>query len=357
MNTDGSQGIMPASIPLQFLIPDCPFVRVTARKPLTMKIAVTDYSFPNLELEEGIIRQQGYELVALKEKRPAAEIAQLVADADAVITQFAPVTADVIASMQKAKVIVRYGIGVDNVDLEAAKNRGIPVCNVPDYCIDEVADHTLAFILGTTRQVVTNSVQVKGGKWGLATPLDRMHALRDLTVGVVGFGRIGREVASRLRAFKCNVLVSDPVVSAAVVAQAGCAPVSVDELIIRSDIITLHCPSMAKTRGMINRESLARMKSGVILINLSRGDLVDSSALTEALQSGQVSAAALDVFAPEPIPVDHPILKMDQVIVSSHIASCSVPAVRKLRETAANLALMAIRGETLPSVVNGVGKP
>ena len=237
------------------------------------------------------------------------------------ITQFAPVTADVIASMQKAKVIVRYGIGVDNVDLEAAKNRGIPVCNVPDYCIDEVADHTLAFILGTTRQVVTNSVQVKGGKWGLATPLDRMHALRDLTVGVVGFGRIGREV------------------------------------IIRSDIITLHCPSMAKTRGMINRESLARMKSGVILINLSRGDLVDSSALTEALQSGQVSAAALDVFAPEPIPVDHPILNMDQVIVSSHIASCSVPAVRKLRETAANLALMAIRGETLPSVVNGVGKP
>jgi D-3-phosphoglycerate dehydrogenase len=321
-----------------------------------MKIAITDYSFPNLEIEEGILRPLNYELVALKEKRPAADLCALVSDADAVITQFAPVTAEVIASMRKAKVIVRYGIGVDNVDLEAAKKQGIPVCNVPDYCIDEVADHTLAFILATTRQVLPNCTQLRGGKWGLATTLGQMHALRDLTVGVVGFGRIGREVAARLRAFKCKVLVSDPVVSAADVERLGCIPVGLSELLSKSDIVTLHCPSMAQTRGMINRESLSNMKSGVILINLSRGDLVDSASLTEALQSGHVSAAALDVFAPEPIPADHPILKMDQVVVSSHIASCSVPAVKKLRETAAKLAAMAIKGESLPSVVNGVGR-
>lgn len=321
-----------------------------------MKIAVTDYSFADLETEQNIIRPLGYELVSLKEKRSPAEIAQLVADADAVITQFAPVNAEVINSMQKAKAIVRYGIGVDNVDLEAARNKGIPVCNVPDYCIDEVADHTLAFILATTRQVVANAVQNRGGKWGLATGLGQMHALRDLTVGVVGFGRIGREVAARLRAFKCKVLVSDPVVSAADIERTGCTPASLNELLTTSNLITLHCPSTAQTRGMINQTSLAGMKPGVILINLSRGDLVDSAALTAALQSGQVAAAALDVFAPEPIPSDHQILKMDQVIVSSHIASCSVPAVRKLRETAANLAVMAIRGEALPSVVNGVGK-
>ena len=321
-----------------------------------MRIVITDYSFPNLDVEEGILKPLGYDLVAWKEKRSATELTQLVADADAVITQFAPVNAEVIASMQHAKVIVRYGIGVDNVDLEAAKTRGIPVCNVPDYCVDEVADHTLAFILATTRQVVSNCVLLREGKWGLATSLDQMKAMRDLTVGVVGFGRIGREVAARLRAFKCKVLVHDPVVAAAEIERSGSVPVTLTELLSTSDVITLHCPSMAQTRGMINRESLATTKRGVIMVNLSRGDLIDSAALTEALQSGHVGAAALDVFAPEPIPADHPILKMSQVIASAHIASCSVPAVRKLRETAANLAVMALRGEKLPSVVNGVGK-
>ena len=129
-----------------------------------MKIVITDYSFPNLDVEEGILKPLGYDLVAWKEKRSATELTQLVADADAVITQFAPVNAEVIASMQHAKVIVRYGIGVDNVDLEAAKTRGIPVCNVPDYCVDEVADHTLAFILATTRQVVSNFAR-ENGAW------------------------------------------------------------------------------------------------------------------------------------------------------------------------------------------------
>ncbi len=321
-----------------------------------MKIVITDYSFPNLDVEEGILKPAGYDLVAWKEKRSATELTQLVADADAVITQFAPVNAEVIASMQHAKVIVRYGIGVDNVDLEAAKSRGIPVCNVPDYCVDEVADHTLAFILATTRQVVANSVLLREGKWGLATSLDQMKAMRDLTVGVVGFGRIGREVVARLRAFKCKVLVHDPVVAAAEIERSGSFPVALTELLSTSDVITLHCPSMTQTRGMINRESLATTKRGVIIVNLSRGDLIDSASLTEALQSGHVAAAALDVFAPEPIPADHPILKMSQVIASAHIASCSIPAVRKLRETAANLAAMALRGDPLPSIVNGVRK-
>lgn len=319
-----------------------------------MKIAITDYTFPTLEIEEEILRPLGHELVAWKEKRAATDLPQLVADADAVITQFAPVNADVIGSMTRAKVIVRYGIGVDNVDLGAAKERGIPVCNVPDYCIDEVADQTLAFLLATTRQVVTNTNFVREGNWGLATPLKQMRALRDLAVGVVGFGRIGREVVARLRPFKCQVLVHDPVVSAADIERTGCTPVALRELLSQADVITLHCPSTSETRGMINRESLAITKPGVILINVARGDLVDADALTAALQTGHVSAAALDVFAPEPMPSDHPIRKMNNVILASHIASCSVPAVRKLRETAANLAATALRGERLPNVVNGV---
>ncbi len=318
-----------------------------------MKVVITDYTFPSLEIEEGILRTAGVDVVGGQCKTPA-ELIRAVADADAVITQFAPISAEVIGAMGRARVIVRYGIGVDNVDLDAARGRGIPVCNVPDYCIDEVADHTLAFILATTRQVVANATRVRSGKWGLATSLERMLTLRDLTVGVVGFGRIGREVAARLRAFKCRVLVYDPLVPAAEIERAGCRTAPLAELYAESQVVTLHCPSTAHTRGMINQDTLRSMRPGVILINVARGDLVDSTALLEGIERGHVAAAALDVFAPEPIPADHPILRMENVIVSSHIASASVLAVQTLRKTAASLALKALREEPLANVVNGV---
>ena len=317
-----------------------------------MKIAITDYSFPSLDIEESILKSQGHEIVAWKEKKIAAELPTLVADADAVITQFAAVNADVIASMQRAKVIVRYGIGVDNVDLEAAKARGIPVCNVPDYCVDEVADHTLAFILGTTRQVVPNTLHVRDGKWGLATPLDQLRTLRDQTVGIVGFGRIGREVAARLAPFKTRRLVFDAFVAPEVLRNAGCEPVSLDDLLAQSDIVTLHCPSTPRTKKLLNATSIALMKPGSVVINLARGDLVDTAALVAALQSGHLAGAAIDVCDPEPIPTDSPLRSLPNVIVASHIASASPKAVRTLRETVARIAAMALRGEPLPNVVN-----
>ena len=317
-----------------------------------MKIAITDYSFPSLDIEEGILRPLGHEIAALKERKSAAELTTLVADADAVITQFAPVDAHVIGGMQRAKVIVRYGIGVDNVDLEAARARGIPVCNVPDYCIDEVADHTLAFILGTTRQVVPNTLHVRDGKWGLATPLDQLRTLRDQTVGIVGFGRIGREVTARLGPFKSRRLVFDAFVPPEVVRNAGCEPVSLDDLLAQSDIVTLHCPSTPQTKKLLNATSIARMKPGSVVINLARGDLVDAAALVAALQSGHLAGAAIDVCDPEPIPTDSPLRSLPNVIVASHIASASPKAVRTLRETAAHIAVMALRGEPLPNVVN-----
>src|SRR5262245_15535311 len=166
-------------------------------------VVVTDYSFESLDTERAILEPLGCSVIGRRCKTPA-ELIELVADADAVITQFAPVNSTVIAAMRCARVIVRYGIGVDNVDLDAAKARGIPVCNVPAYCIDEVADHTLALILALTRQIVSHCNHIRGGKWGGATRLEAMHALKELTVGIVGFGRIGREVAGRLHAFKCK---------------------------------------------------------------------------------------------------------------------------------------------------------
>lgn len=319
-------------------------------------VAITDYTFPSLEIEEQILQSAGAQIRAGNDKQIAA-LKALVLDADAIITQFAPVNAEVIAAMTRARVIVRYGIGVDNVDLRAAQEQGIPVCNVPDYCIDEVADHTLAFILSITRQVVPNTLHIRAGKWGLATPLDQMRTLRDQTIGIVGFGRIGREVAARLAPFKSRCLVCDAFVSADVIRAAGCEPVTLDQLCSHSDIITLHCPSTPVTKKLLNAASFAKMKPGAIVINLARGDLIDTPALVDALQAGQISAAAIDVCDPEPIPADSLLRSMPHVIAASHIASASPKAVRTLRETAARLAALALQGKPLPNVVNGVTAP
>jgi D-3-phosphoglycerate dehydrogenase len=318
------------------------------------KVLVTDHTFDPLDIEQRILEPLGA-VIDARQCKTAEQLLPLVADADAVLTQFSPVSAPVVAAMKNVRVIVRYGIGVDNVDLQAAKERGIPVCNVPDYCIDEVADHTLAFILAVTRQVVPNCAGVRGGRWGLAVPLPEMKTLRDLTVGVVGFGRIGREVVRRLLPFRGVIHVFDPVVNPQEIALAGASAVtSLDELLPQSDIITLHCPSTAQTRRMLSAERLANMKHGSILVNLARGDLVDTNALVAALQSGHLAAIALDVCDPEPIPPGHPLLQMPNVIVAAHVASTSERAVRTLRETAAGLVARRLGGELLPNVVNGV---
>lgn len=317
------------------------------------KVAITDYSFPSLEIEQSILESPDCQVVSGQCRTPEALIG-LVADADAVITQFAPVNADVIQAMQRARVIVRYGIGYDNVDCAASKAKGIPVCNIPDYCIDEVADQTLAFILSLTRCVPANHAHLMGGQWGLGVPLTQMRAMRDQTVGIIGLGRIGKAVAERLRPFRCRVLGFDPVVSTQTAAAHGCSLTSLDELLQTSDIVTLHCPSNEHTRGIINATSLSQMKQGAILINVGRGDLVRLDALADAIRNGHISGAALDVFETEPLPIDSPIRTAPNVIVASHIASASPKAVRTLRETAAQLALRALRGEPLANVVNGV---
>ena len=318
-----------------------------------LKVVVTDYSFPSLDVEKAILDPTGCQFIAAQCKTPA-ELIPLIADADFIITQFAPLNAAVIAAMKRARVIARYGIGVDNIDLEAARQRGIPVCNVPDYCIDEVADHTLALILATSRAVVPHWTHVKTGQWSLPVPFDAMWALKDSTVGVVGFGRIGRAVARRLAAFNFKLLVHDPFLSDSEIERAGCVPTSFDELLGAADLITLHVPSTADTRQIINRETLKKMRAGVVLVNVSRGTLIDTDALIEALKRGHVRAAALDVIDPEPINPDNPLLKMNNVIITPHAASVSAKAVQTLREAVAKTVLCAMRGEPLRNVVNGV---
>ncbi len=316
-------------------------------------VFVTDFTDPPLDVEEAILRPLGCALTLSPDKTEAGLSAR-VRDADYVITQFAPVTAKVIGAMAKSRIIVRYGIGVDNVDLKAAAAKGIPVCNVPDYCIDEVADHTLALILAATRQIFPCVSVIKAGQWKCPVPLPALHALKNMTVGIVALGRIGREVASRLKPFRCRLVAFDPALAAEQIRAAGCDPVSLDELYARSDLISLHCPSNEHTRQMINAGSLGRMKRGAILVNASRGTLVKTPDLVAALQGGRISAAALDVTDPEPINKDSPLLKMDNVIITSHMASASPEAVKKLRTEVALVVARAVKGEALVNVVNGV---
>jgi len=320
-------------------------------------VLVTDSTFEDLEIERAILGPLGCQ-VESRQCRTVPELIGVVPAADFVITQFAPIDAGVIGAMTRTQLIVRYGIGVDNVDLGAAREKGIPVCNVPDYCIDEVADHTLALILATTRQVVSHSNAIREGRWGLAAPPASMKALRDLTVGVVGCGRIGREVIRRLVPFKCRIALFDPAVSPESLGVPDVqAAGSLAELLSASDVVTLHCPSTAQTRRMINAYAIALLRPGAILVNVSRGDLVDTEAMVNGLRSGQIGAAALDVCDPEPIPAGHPLLSLPNVIVSPHIASASPRAVRTLRETAAGLVARAVRGEPPVNVVNGVDGP
>ena len=320
-----------------------------------LKVAVTDYNFGNLEIEKNILAPLDCNVIGQQKYRDEKKTIELVKDADYVITQFAPVNANVINAMKNCKIIVRYGIGYDNVDIKAAAARNIPVCNVPDFCVDEVADHTLAMILAMTRNIIPCWDIIRHDKqWKLPMPMDQMYVLREMTVGLVAYGKIAREVALRLKPFKCKVIVFDPVVDTKVIEKDGFFPASLDEIYAKSDIISLHCPVTDKTRGMINNSTIAKMKKGVIFINTSRGDLVKEDDVITALKSGHIAAAAMDVTNPEPINMDSPLLTMNNVVINAHVASVSARAVKYLRTAAANLVVMAAQGKKLNNVVNGV---
>jgi len=317
------------------------------------KVVITDNVFEDFEPERSILEAGGCGVVEAQSKTEADVIAA-TNDADCVIAMFAPVTAKTIEAMAKAKAIIRNGIGYDNIDVEAARRRGIPVCNIPDYCIDEVADHTLGLILALTRQLMPNTDVFRDGNWALAVEPERMLTLKRLTVGIIGLGRIGRAVAERLRPFKCRMLVFDPAVDNETVRTFGGEPVALDQLYAEADIVSLHCACNDATRKMINADSLAKMKRTALLVNVGRGGLVDGGALCEALHAGRLAGAALDVTDPEPLPRDHPLRNAPNLIITCHIASWDAAGMRAMRERCARMALQAVRGEPLPNIVNGV---
>ena len=313
-------------------------------------VAVTDYVFPSLEPEQRVLAPLDVEL------RPAQckseeEIIALTQGADAVLNCYAKMTARVIESLDRCKIIARYGIGVDNVDLAAATRAKIVVTNVPDYCIDEVSDHALALLLALERQIASADHAVKGGAWDVVAH-GAIRRLRGQTLGLVGFGKIAMAVAAKARAFGLNVLAHDPYLDAKAIAVRGAEAVEFDGLLAQSDVVSIHVPLLPETRNLIGARELARMKPSAFLINTSRGGIVDEGALAEALKAGRLAGAALDVLLVEPPPSDHPLRKLPNVVLTPHLAFYSRESVIELQTKAAEEVARALKGEPPRSPVN-----
>lgn len=313
-------------------------------------VAVTDYVFPNLEPEREALKGLDVELRSAQ-AQSAEEVAELVRGADAVLVCYAPLTAEAIAGLDHCRVISRYGIGVDNVDLDAATARGIPVTNVPDYCVDEVSDHALALLMALARKIVYTDRSVRAGEWEMQRAIP-IHRLRGQTLGLLGFGKIPRALAPKAQALGLRVIATDPYVPAEVADAAGVQLVEFDTLLAQSDFLSIHAPLTEETRGLFNADAFRAMKPTAYIINTARGPLIDADALIEALQAGEIAGAGLDVVPVEPLPVDSPLRRMDQVILTPHTAFYSEESLRDLQTKAAEEVARALRGEPLRSVVN-----
>ena len=315
-------------------------------------ILVTDHPALDVDLERAEADAAGAQLVVAS-TGDEKELLALAAQAVAILTCFKTVTAAVINAAPALKVVSRYGVGVDNIAVGAATARGIPVTNVPDYCVDEVAEHVIALLLTLRRKTAAYDSAVRSGNWSreVGVPIRR---LAGSVLGVVGFGRIGRAVVQRAIGLGLEVLVAAPHASLREVRAAGAALKSVDELFEASDAITLHVPLTTETTHLVSRLRLAAMKPTAALINCSRGAVVDLDALATALEDGSIAGAALDVFAPEPLPHGHPLFSTPNTLLTPHVAYYSEESMVELRRRAIGNVVAVLSGRTPEHVVNGI---
>lgn len=301
-------------------------------------VLITDHVFSSIGLERKILESAGF---VLEEVKPVCktenEVIQRCGRADVLLVQWAPITRRVLESLPQVRAVVRYGIGVDNIDVKSAKELGRMVANVPHYCQEEVSDHTLAMIVSLARRIPHDHNQIVHGGWGIG-PFLPISAFSDVILGLVGFGSIARKVSEKAKPFRFRQIAFDPLAPDTAFADRGVEQVDRDTVLRTADIISLHCPLRAETRHMINADSIAQMKPGVLLINTARGLLVNEADLISALKSRKIGGAGLDVFEKEPLPVDSPLRTLPNVILTSHAASVSERARDMLQIKAAESA-------------------
>jgi len=317
-----------------------------------VKVVITDYRFPDVEQERRAVEAAGGTLVA-GQAANEEQVAELCRDADGVLNARAPLTKRAIDAMQRCRIIVRYGIGVDTIDVPAATARGIMVANVPDYCLDEVSDHALALLLMLSRQVVPSIALAREDAWPVSK-MPPVHRLRGQTCGLVGCGRIGSLLAAKVSALGVRVIVHDPYLSAERARSMGAELVSFDDLLARADFISLHAPLTDETRRLFGAAAFAKMKKTAFILNTARGGLIDEDALLATLDAGQISGAGLDVLESEAevTPARAALARHPKVIVTAHTAWLSREARATLQLRAVEQALACLRGETPYGLIN-----
>lgn len=311
----------------------------------SFRVVVTDQVFPDVDIERELVEAAGGELVVARDPDDAR---RLVRDADAVLNTYLPVDRELIGTMKRARIVARYGIGVDNVDLAAAGAAGIAVTNVPDYCVEEVATHTVALMLMLLRRIPAAQELVRAGGWGVGG-LGEVHRLSSLSVGLLGGGRIGDRVATAVEALGGRVLVHDPYLPRV---PAGRRLVGLRELLASADVLSVHCPLTAETRDLVDAGALAALPTGAYLVNTSRGPIVNLPDVVAALRSGRLAGAALDVLDPEPPGADL-IAGVPNLVITPHSAFLSVEAMRESQQKAATQVLKALRGDPLDYQIGG----
>ncbi len=304
-------------------------------------VCVSDKRHANYDVERELLKSIDAEL-KLCNCENEDDIVEQCGDADAVLLDLAPMTAKAIAGLKNCKVISRYGVGFENVDLDAATKAGIQVTNVPDYCMEDVSDHALALMMTCLRHVSMRDREVRKGNWNMQGESFR---LKGKTLGVIGAGRIARALIHKVSGFGFKEVVAyDPYVSAEDLQKIGVRKVELDELLAVSDFVSLHLHANAETAGIINKDTLGKMKSTAILINVSRGPLVNDEDLLEALREGRILAAGLDTHNHEPLGADSPFCQLDNVVLTDHTAYSTAEGVLELKTKAAQNVVNALTG-------------
>ena len=316
-----------------------------------MFVGVTDGGLWSVDIIVEKLRERGFQ-VEYRECKSSSEIVEFFRDADILVNSFTPVDRYVIYSLHRLKLVVKNSRGFDNVDLQASKEKGITVCNIPRYGGDEVADHTIALMLAAYRRLKEFDNLVRGGDWDEWWRVKIVKPFKDCVIGIIGLGDIGTTVAKRLRAgFGVRVLGYEPYRRSEEYSRIGLELVSLEKLLRESDIISIHAPLTDETYHMIGENEIEKMKEGVVIVNTSRGAIIDQKALAKALKEGKIASIALDVLEKEPPDLDEPLLNSDKVIVTPHVAWYSEYARRDLQEKVVDTILRFVEGKPLDNVV------
>ena len=314
------------------------------------RVVVTDQAFGGVTAEAAVAAQFGATFSS-HQCTSEEQTIQAVNGSDVVLVNFAPITAAVLRTLAPGATVVRYGIGYDNIDVEAARELGIAVANVPDYGSDTVADHAAACLLMLLRKIPQYDRAVRVNGWCQPASLGSMPGFSSTTVALIGTGRIGRALNRRLQGFGFTVLAHDPYADAAVLKDEGLQLVGLDELLRRANAVSLHLPLTPENAHLVNAEFLSLMRRGSFLVNTSRGGLVDESALASAIEQGHLAGACLDVFDPEPLATDSKLRALSDVFLTPHAAFFSDDSLEALQRLAAEEAGRALAGSPLRSPV------